>query len=280
MIISRQTFEYQQKVIIEKVRFSTPFKHEAIFQNQGCFLYFKNTGAKLLSSEDNIEINNKEAVLLRCGAYFMDILKNANHETLDVIAVHLYPDILRKLYIKELPTIIKRKEYSKKSQIVASTDVIARFIESLEFYFENPILVNEDLLELKIKELVLLLVQSKNVESILELISDLYSTKTVDLKRVMDLHLFSNLSIEELAHLSNLSVSSFKRNFKKEFNDSPNNYILTKKLEKAQELLQVTDMTISDIAYEIGFNDPLYFTRFFKKKIGMSPTDFRSQQLH
>ena len=105
-----------------------------------------------------------------------------------------------------------------------SQNIIAKFIESLEFYFENPALVNNDLLELKIKELILLLVQSKNVDSILELITDLYSSKTVNLKKIIDLHLYSNLSVEDLAKLSNLSVSSFKREFKKEFNDSPNNF--------------------------------------------------------
>lgn len=61
-----------------------------------------------------------------------------------------------------------------------SDDPITKFIESLDFYFENPSLVNEDLLEFKIKELILLFVQTKNVESVLELVSDLYSTRMVN----------------------------------------------------------------------------------------------------
>jgi AraC-like DNA-binding protein len=158
---------------------------------------------------------------------------------------------------------------------VASQDIISRFIDSLDFYFSNPTLVNNDLIELKIKELILLLVQTKNITSILELVADLYSAKSVHLKNIIELHLYSNLSIEELAKLSNLSISSFKRQFKKEFNDSPNNYIITKKIEKAKELLSITDIPISEIAYEIGFNDPLYFTRLFKNKTGTSPTSYR-----
>jgi len=53
---------------------------------------------------------------------------------------------------------------------VVPDNTMKRFIDSLEFYFENPAIVNEDLLELKIKELMLLLVQSKNAASVLELI--------------------------------------------------------------------------------------------------------------
>lgn len=86
----------------------------------------------------------------------------------------------------------------------------------------------------------------------------------------------TQLSIEELAKISQLSLFSFKREFKKEFYDSPKNYINTLRIKKAKELLQLSKMSISEIAYEVGFNDPLYFTRLFKKKVGTSPTSFRS----
>lgn len=275
MVLNRQTFKYQGKKLIEKVRFKPPLKLEQLFEEEGCFLYFKGEGAHLLSSNDKREMNTHEAVLIRCGRYFVDYIEKVEQDYIEVIAIHLYPDVLKKLYITELPALIEKRNYNKKSQILAPSDIISRFIDSLEFYFENPVLVNSDILELKIKELILLLIQSKNVDSILELITDLYSAKTVTLKKVIELHLYSNLSIEELARLSNLSLTSFKREFKKEFNDSPANYINAKKLQKARELLSITDMSISEIAYETGFNDPLYFSRIFKKKTGISPSSFR-----
>ncbi|MFK7906648.1 MAG: helix-turn-helix domain-containing protein [Chitinophagales bacterium] len=220
-------------------------------------------------------MGSKEAVLLKCGSHFLDLLRETENNQIEVIVVHLYPKVLKKLYIGELPDIIEKQSNRKQSQVVASSDVIAKFIDSLEFYFQNPSLVNNDLLELKIKELILLLVQSKNVNSILELVADLYSTKTVHLKEVVELHLYSNLNRSQLAKLCNLSLSSFKREFKKEFNDSPNNYITGKRLEKAKELLIITDLPISEIAYEVGFQDPLYFTRLFKKNMDITPSNYR-----
>lgn len=279
MVLSRQTFEYQGRKLIEKVTLKPPYMHEGIFHDEGCFLYFKDSSARLLSSSDNHKINAKEAVLLRCGSYFIDFIKNANINKVEVIAVHLYPSLLKNLYIKELPEIIERRNYDKQTPIIASQNIISKFIDSLEFYFQNPVLVNNDLLELKIKELILLLVQSKNVTSILELITDLYSNKTSQLKKIIKLHLYSNLSVTELSKLSHLSLSSFKREFKKEFNDSPLNYIVTKKIEKAQELLRITEMSISEIAFETGFNDPHYFTRIFKKRIGTSPSNYRQNNI-
>lgn len=277
MIEDQITFEYQGIVLIEKIKISTPLKYDATFQNRGCFIYFKERGPKLLSPENNVQLKGQEAVLLKCGSHFLDILKQTNDEEIEVIIIHLYPDLLKKLYIKELPALLKKRGSSSQSQVVASSNIISKFIESLDFYFQNPTLVNDDLLELKIKELILLLVQSKNINSIQELVVDLYSSKTIDFKEIIKLHLYSNLSIEELARLCNMSLSSFQREFKKEFNDTPNNFINTKKLEKAKELLSIADLSISEIAYEIGFNDPLYFTRFFKNNTGDSPTKYRSK---
>lgn len=277
MITSRSTFDYQGRILIEKMKILAPFRYEAIFQNSGCFIYFKERGPKLLSSEINTQLKSNEAVLLKCGNHFVDLLKDTNDERVEVIVIHLYPEVLKKLYTGDIPAIIKKQHNSKRRQVVASSNVIAKFIDSLEFYFQNPSLVNNDLLELKIKELILLLVQSKNINSILELVADLYSANTVQVREVIELHLFSNLKINQLAKLCNLSLSSFKREFRKEFDDSPTNYINDKRLEKAQELLTVTDLPISEIAYETGFQDSLYFTRLFKKKIGIPPTTYRTE---
>ncbi len=276
MIIDRSTFKYNDKVIIEKIKITTPFKYEAIFENSGCFIYFKDRAPKLMTADQNIQVNSQEAVLLKCGNHFMELLKHTDEEEVEAMIIHLYPELLKKLYANELPKQIQLNECPVNSEVIVSKEVIAKFIESLEFYFINPTLINNDLLELKIKELILLLIQSKNVCSIQELITDLYSAQNVQLKNVIELHKYSNLNQEELAKLCNLSLSSFKREFKKVFNDTPNNYMTDLKLKRAKELLSVTEMPISEIAFGVGFNDPLYFTRAFKKKIGSSPSQYRS----
>jgi len=270
-------FKFKGFTIIEKLKVSSPLKYEAIFQDRGCFIYFKNGTTKLLSSEHNTEVKAKEAVLLKCGSNFLEILQKNDNEELETIVIHLFPELLKEIYKDEIPTSIISQTNNKQSLKVSSNDLITKFIDSLEFYFDHPSLVNNDLLELKVKELLLLLIQANYINSGQELIADLYNAKTVKLNEVIALHTFSNLSVNELAKLCNMSLSSFKRAFKNSFNDSPNNYMNTKKINKAMELLQVSDLNISDIAYEIGFNDPLYFTRLFKKRIGLSPSEFRLQ---
>tara|TARA_R110000868_G_scaffold37111_2_gene131299 strand:+ start:7356 stop:8192 length:837 start_codon:yes stop_codon:yes gene_type:complete len=274
MILKREKFEYQKKTLIERVIINPPYTYEAIFQNEGCFIYVKGADSKFLSSENNLKLSENQAVLLNCGSYFVEWLKNSNN-TIEVIAFHLYPQILKKIYLQELPKSLIIKNRKTQIKKIVPDHTISKFIDSLNFYFQNPELVNEDLLELKIKELILLLVQTKNSESILEIISDLYSPNVVSIKKVIQLHLYENLSVEELAKLCNLSLSSFKRQFKTIFQDSPINYINHKRIEKAKELLKVSDYAISEISFHIGIHDPQYFTRFFKKNVGVTPSSFR-----
>lgn len=275
MILNRQSFTYRDKTLIEKVTFGSPYRHEGVFENEGCFLYIKEEGARILSSDINFRPKSEEAVLLKCGTYFIDLVKNRKEEQFEVIAFHLFPDVLNGLFANELPDLIMKNKGKSATQVIAPKDTITQFMQSLDFYFQHPSLVNDDLLELKTKELILLLIQTQNIESITDLLLGLYSSRTTDFKRTIELHLHSNLSVEELAKLCNLSVSSFKREFKKRYNDSPANYIITSKLRKGKELLLLSDIPVSEIAYQIGFNDPLYFSRLFKNRFGCSPTIYR-----
>jgi len=143
------------------------------------------------------------------------------------------------------------------------------------FYFENPSLINEDILILKLKEIILLLSQTQNLEALQLIISQLFSPTTYTFKQIIEAHLFSQLTIEELAQQNNLSVSSFKREFAKIYHDTPANYIKAKKLEKAAELLLLSDQRITEIAFDCGFNDLANFTKSFTSKYSVNPTNYR-----
>ncbi len=277
MIKKTHAFTYKNKVLIERAIVKTPLKHERIFQNQGCFMYIKNSDATFHSSQEKLKIQSKEAILFQCDSFFIELLSESKEEEVEVIAIHLYPDILKEIYANELPNTIIEDSLNAKSKKIVDSQMISKFIESLDFYFENSTLVNDDLLELKIKELVLLLIQSNNIESVLELIKNLYTSRLTNFKDIITLHTYSNLGMEDLAQLCQMSLSTFKREFKKEFETTPLKYITQKRLKKAKNLLKNSEMTISEIAFETGYNDPQYFTRTFKKNSGTTPTLFRSQ---
>jgi len=61
------------------------------------------------------------------------------------------------------------------------------------------------------------------------------------------------------------------------FNDTPANYIKNKKLEKAAELLLISDERITDIAFQCGFNELATFTKSFSDKYNMTPSHYRQK---
>lgn len=86
----------------------------------------------------------------------------------------------------------------------------------------------------------------------------------------------SDLGVENYAQQLQMSHTQFYRKLKALTNKMPSQYIRSYRLAKAKNLLQNPNLNISDIAYQVGFNDPNYFTRAFKKEFGMSPNAYRS----
>ena len=84
-----------------------------------------------------------------------------------------------------------------------------------------------------------------------------------------------NIKISFLAEKAGYSVAQFINVFKRYYHRTPKQYIAEIRLKKAKELLITTNKKSREIALLCGFNDELYFIRFFKKHTGISPTSFR-----
>ncbi len=85
----------------------------------------------------------------------------------------------------------------------------------------------------------------------------------------------TEININEYAASHHMSVSWFIRGFKEYTNSTPTQYILSLRISNAQTLLENTDYNVTEIAEIVGYDNPLYFSRLFKKQVGVSPSDFR-----
>ena len=88
------------------------------------------------------------------------------------------------------------------------------------------------------------------------------------------------ICIEEYAVSHHRSVSWFIRNFKEYTNATPAQYLLSLRISNAQTLLESTNYNINEISSIVGYDNPLYFSRIFKKQCGLSPSEFRKQLKH
>lgn len=92
-------------------------------------------------------------------------------------------------------------------------------------------------------------------------------------------NLSENLTINNLVRMSGLGPSKLQMGFNYLYDTSVNNYITEKRLERAAELLQTNEMNISEIVYQIGFNSRSYFSKIFKRRYGISPSDALTKSL-
>lgn len=88
-------------------------------------------------------------------------------------------------------------------------------------------------------------------------------------------HYSDDISIEDFAASMHMSTSWFIRNFKQYTGQTPMQYILSIRIVNAENLLENTDYNLSEISRIIGYENPLYFSRIFKKQKGLSPSEYR-----
>ena len=93
----------------------------------------------------------------------------------------------------------------------------------------------------------------------------------------MNKHYDEELDIERFATMLSLSPGRFAHLFKESMEVSPYAYLLGIRLEKAAELLALSDIPIYEVAYKTGFSDPLYFSKLFKREYDLSPKSFRKE---
>ena len=88
-------------------------------------------------------------------------------------------------------------------------------------------------------------------------------------------HFLEDLSLEEIASNSNISVRHLNRVFKSYYQTSPHAYVLKLRLERACTLLRETKLSVTEVSVKCGFHDSNYFTRQFSKMLGMTPGAYR-----
>jgi transcriptional regulator GlxA family with amidase domain len=83
------------------------------------------------------------------------------------------------------------------------------------------------------------------------------------------------LDLEALARAALVSPRHFSRSFRRTFGETPHQYLLTRRIERARHLLRTTDLQVAEVCLEVGFASVGSFTTTFRRLVGVSPTAYR-----
>ena len=257
-----------------------PFKNPNPLPNEACFLYVLEGENHSYSEEAHLHLQQDEGVLMKCGNYLYEGVGDQKSGQFGLLAVHFYPEVLKEIYGREIPDFLKSGATPPSTSMthIKANFLIRKFVDEILYYLDAPELHTDELVTIKLKEIILLLLKTENADRVLEIIQNFFSPRIFSLKEVVESHIFSALAIGDLASLCNLSLASFKRDFQKAYHDSPANYIKNRRLEKAAELLLISNEPVSSIAYDCQFNNVAHFSSSFREKYGLSPTEYRLSQ--
>ena len=131
----------------------------------------------------------------------------------------------------------------------------------------------EELLSMYLRQIFLLIQRTRQEQK--PTVSTYIQEEMEYARRYFNEHYNEPISIQDYAESRNMSVCYFQRNFKQIVNHTPMQYLLTIRVNNAASLLETTDYSMAEIAAIVGYEDPLYFSRLFRKIKGMSPSAYR-----
>ena len=131
----------------------------------------------------------------------------------------------------------------------------------------------QELLEMYLRQILLLIARSREERK--PAVSSFIQDEMEIARRYFTEHYNEEINIEEYAKSRGMSISWFLRNFKQLTAKSPMQYVLSIRINNAVSLLEGTNYNINEISSIVGYDNPLYFSRIFKKQKGVSPSDYR-----
>lgn len=144
------------------------------------------------------------------------------------------------------------------------------FIHSLKPYYAHSV-ISEPFSDLKREELLIILLQEQ--PDLAGLFFDYGIPHKINIEEFMNRNFKFNVNVERFAYLTGRSLSAFKRDFIKIFSDTPNHWLVQRRLQEAHFLIEKKNKKPSEIYLELGFEALPHFSFAFKKRFGYTPTE-------
>lgn len=158
---------------------------------------------------------------------------------------------------------------------IKTTDQLTAYFKSFFSYLSGSEIPEDPLMELKFRELLMIVASSTENKSLSGYFATLCKTTKPSLRDVMEDNFNYPMNLEEYARLSGRSLSTFKRDFKEIYETTPGKWLTRKRLELAKHLLEHTDKSVSEIVLDCGFKNASHFSRVFKERFDATPSEWR-----
>ncbi|PKH49841.1 AraC family transcriptional regulator [Tenacibaculum sp. Bg11-29] len=247
---------------------------QQILLNKNTFSFLQEGTKEVFFDNSSFAIDNSQFLLMKSGHCLMtEKLSNVAGYYRSILFFFSNEDVLKFIRKFELSPTDSRKLYS--TYLFTYDSFIKTFVDSLLGISKLSSPIQKNILDAKFEEIMLYLIEFKGVSFLYSIInnSDNQSQRFI---QTIESNQLNKLTIKELSFLSNMSVSTFKREFEKHFQNSPSKWFRKKRLEHSAFLLKNKSKRPSDIYEEIGYENLSSFIQAFKLKFGVTPKQHQS----
>lgn len=222
--------------------------------------------------EQLITINAGEILFIPRGLYHItDLIPKGGH--FHSVLFYFGDDL-----IQEFLSTVKIGKIDKTSVPeflkLGTAPTINLFAKSLIQVYQTQNLANKNFLDLKILELLHLINVVVTEKKFTEFLFQLTLPKKRNIKTFIENNFDKPLNIKDYAYLTGRSVSTFRREFKDQFQTTPKKWLKEKRIEKAVKLIDAQTLSVTELAYEVGYENISYFIKAFKLQTGLSPKQY------
>lgn len=263
--------EYQAKYITEDIKLSCYedkfFKSDIMFDHH-MLIWFISGETKIVQADATYVFKKGDIFLIPRNQLATIINYPKDGQPHKTVVMHLSTKRLSEFYVN-LPVKPKASE-SQKIYTFNHHPLLESCLASLIPYFEMKELP-ENIASLKITEAISILRAID--EGIDNVLSNFEEPGKIDLADYMEKNFMFNLPLDKFGYLTGRSLTTFKRDFSKIFNTTPQRWLTQKRLELAHYHFVEKKKKPIDVYYEVGFENLSHFSYAFKKHFGYAPTD-------
>lgn len=244
---------------------------------QNLFSFLLEGNKSVNYAEAQVKINPSQFLLLSSGNCLMSEKIAATGGRYRSILISFDNEILADFFIRHpLPNQTKRKKNNDNPFLVFEKDAfLANFIDSLGFMLSYARPLSAEMRKVKLEEL-LLYINEHYPEKIQQLRNFNYEVDgDLVIRQAITANIYNAMTVEELAFLCHMSLSTFKRRFSKIYMTSPNKWLLEKRMQKAARLLKEGERKASEIYLELGYENLSSFIQSFKQIHGITPKQYQ-----
>lgn len=251
-------------------------KNDSICHDKAKFHYlvYLYSGEMLLGEKGKeMSVRGGECLFIRRDHRVNFTKRCVDGEDFKSVSLVFNRNFLRQYYQKLDPASIPKNTQPMEKSVfkLPGTPQLESLFGSLVPYFETDEEPDENLINLKMQEGVLSLL--KIDKDFFPVLFDFTEPWKIDILDFLNENYMDDLSMEEIASYTGRSLATFKRDFKKISDLSPQKWIIRKRLEKAHALIRDNGRKVTDVCYDVGFKNRSHFTTAFKKQYGYLPSD-------